>query len=130
MDKCRISLAQIPTQLANRLYVRQRLNVTHRAANLRNHHIVLPARPKQKNAAPYLIRNMWNDLNCLPQVLATPFLMDNAFIDLTTRHAVRLRGTLIQETLVVPKIQIRFRTIIRDVAFPMLVRVQRPRIYV
>ena len=68
---------------------------------------------------------MGNDLNSLAKISPFTFLGDYGIVYLTSGDVVRLGGVDAQETLVVTKVEIRFRTVLRNIALTVLIRIQR-----
>ena len=122
--------AQLPFELAHRLYIRQALNVAHRAANLRDDEVVVTRLPEQLNLMFYLVGDMGHHLHGLAQVIASALFLDDILVDTPRSDIVRAMGAHIQEALVVPQVQVRLVPVFRYVAFPMLIRVERTRVHV
>ena len=124
MNQRRIAGSELVTQLTHRFDEGQRLDVAHRTADLGNNHIVLLALRQQLNAALDFVRDMRNDLHGLAQVLALALLVDHALINLTGGHVVGMAGRNRSETLVMPQVEVGFRTVFGHVTLSVLVRIQ------
>ena len=119
-----------PLHLTDRLDVRKGFNVTHGAANLRDHKIVIRLGAQDLNAPLDFVGDVRNDLHGLPEVFPTTFFVDHTLVNATRCDVVGLGCLDIQKTLVMPEVQIGFRPIHRDVAFTMLIGVERARIHI
>ena len=122
--------AQLPFELAHRLYIRQALDVAHRAANLRDDEVIVIGLPEQLNLMFYLVGDMGHHLHGLTKVVASALFLDDILVDTPRSDIVRAMGAHIQEALVVPQVQICFVPVFGNIAFPVLVGVERPRVYV
>ena len=73
---------------------------------------------------------MRNHLYGFPQISAFSFLIDYCLVDAPCSNVIGLGGKNVQESLVMPKVQIRFSTIFSYITLSMLVRVEGSGIYV
>src|SRR5687767_7301424 len=73
---------------------------------------------------------MRDDLYRAPEVLTTPFLVDDILVDPSRRHVVRLRQRAIDESLVVAEVEVRFGAVFGDIDLTVLERRHRSRIHV
>ncbi len=112
--------AAISAKLTNRLQKGQRLNITHRAADLDNGNIDILG--VVQNLAFYLVGNVGNNLNRPPKIIPTPLLTNNRIVNLTGREIRFLGKPGRGESLIVSQIEISFSTIIGDKNFAMLKR--------
>ena len=71
---------------------------------------------------------MRNHLDGRPQVIPPSFLGDHLIVDLSRRGVVLAGHADVEETLVVPKVEVRFSPVVGDVDFAMLEGVHRSRI--
>jgi len=69
---------------------------------------------------------MGDDLDCLSEVVSAPLAVDNRLVDLSGRHAVPAAQALVDEALVVPKIEVRLRPVIRHEDLAVLEGTHRP----
>ena len=116
-------LGAFPLHLTHRLDVGQGLNVADRSPNFSNDEVKIRFGTQDLNAALDFIRDVWNDLNGLTEVLASAFFVNDRLVNPAGGVVVGLRGLDVQEPLVVPQVQVRFGTINRDVALPVFVGV-------
>ena len=123
-------LWRFPLHLAHRLDVGKRLNVAHRSTNLCDDEVVVVLGPQNLDASLDFVRDVRDDLDRLAEVFSAPLLVDHALVDAAGRDVVGLRGLDVQETFVVPEVQIRFRAVHSHIAFPMLVGIQGPWIHI
>ena len=122
--------AQLPFELAHRLNVWQALDIAHRAAYLGDDEVVVTGLPEQLNLMFYLVGDMGHHLHGLAQVIASALFLNDILVDTPRSDIVRAMGAHIQEALVVPQVQIRFVPVFGNIAFPVLVGVERPRVHV
>ena len=94
-------LTQLPFQLTYAFDERQRLDVTHRTTDLRDHKVKLILRSQQFYVTFDLIGNMRNYLYCFTQVITFTFFIYYALINTAGRNVVRPCSRDIQETFVV-----------------------------
>ena len=125
MNQRRILVPELVTQLAHRLDERQRLDVADRTADLGDDDVVLLGLPQELDAALDLVSDVGNDLHGLAQILALALLLDDALVDLARGHVVGLRRRMVGEALVVAQVEVGFGSVLRDVAFAVLVGVER-----
>ena len=125
MHHQRVAVPQLVAQLADRLDIRQGLDVADRAADFRNDDVVDFLRAEQLDAALDFIRNVRNDLHGLAQKLAPSLLVDYALIDAARGHVVGLRSRNVRKPLVMSQIEVGLGAVLGYVAFAVLVRIQR-----
>ena len=121
----RVPVTQRVAQLAHRLDERLRLDVAHRAADLGDDHVVFLGLRQQLDAAFDLVGDVGNDLHGLAQILALALLLDDALVDTARRDVVGLRRGLVREALVVSQVEVGLGAVLGDVAFAVLVGVER-----
>ena len=78
------------------------------------------------DASQDLVRNVGDDLHRLPQVLPAPFALDDLLVDLARRQIAIGSEDDVEESLVVPEVQIRLPAVVQHEAFPVLQRRHRP----
>ena len=117
-----------PFHLADRLHVRQGLDVTHSTADLGDHKVVLRFASEDLHAALDFIGDVRDDLDGLTQIITATLFFDDALINAAGGDVVGLRGTHVQETLVVPQVEVGFSTVFGHVALPVFIRVEGARI--
>ena len=69
------------------------------------------------------IGNMWNNLYRTAAEISSPLLLEHRPVNLSGSHIGILIQTFVDEPLIMPQIQIRFRPIVSDEHFPVLDRV-------
>ena len=130
VNKDRIVRPQVPFQLPYGLNIGQRLNIADRPPDFRNYHVVEPLKSKREDTTLDLVSNMRDHLHRLTEVVATALLVDHVLVDLPRRDAIGTRGGEVQETLVVPKIEVGLCAVVSDETLAVFVRVERPRVYI
>ena len=73
---------------------------------------------------------MWDYLDRIAQVVASPLLFDYSSVDLPRRDVVIRCEAYIDESLVVTEVHVNLASIIQDEDLAMLERVHRPRVAV
>ena len=126
MNEEGVVAADFLAELTDGFEERQRLDVAHRPADLRDDHIVIRCEPADR--ALDLVGDMRNHLHRRAEVLAATFLGDHGEIDPSRRHVIHLRQRPVDEPLVVTEIEIGLRAVIGDVDFAVLEGRHRPRI--
>ena len=81
-------------------------------------------RAEHQHPAFDLICDMRDDLHGFAQICTFTFFIDDILIDAACGHVIGLSGRHIEETLIVPEVEIRLSTIFGHIAFAMLIRVQ------
>ena len=127
-----VSPSDVLAHLADRLEERQGLDVTHRSAHLDDHHAVLGQPAGGDRAGPLagdaldafldLVGDVRDDLYRAAQVIAAPLLGDHRGVNAAGRHVRGLRQVLVDEALVVPKVEIRLGAVIGHENLAVLVR--------
>src|SRR5690606_4917867 len=113
--------ADIALDLANRFEERQALDIADRAADLGDDDVRTGFSPGAEHAFLDLVRDVRNDLHRAAEVFAAALLADDGRIDLARRDAAVLRQINIDETLVMPEIQIRLGAVVGHENFPVLI---------
>ena len=111
--------------LPGSLEKRQRLDIADRAADLDDRNIGLAVMRSGCAALDeklYLVGDVRDHLDRLAQIFAPPLLADHAVVDLPGREVVGLAHLRGNEALVMPQIQIGFRTVFRHKNLAMLKR--------
>ena len=121
-------LSQFPFQLAHAFDKRKRFDITDRTSDFSDHEIKFVFISQQFHIALDLVRDMRHHLHSLSQVIPFTFFVNNALIDAPCCDVICAGCLNIQETFVMSEVQIRFMSVYGNIAFPMLVRVQRSRI--
>ena len=128
MDISQILAPHIATKLSDGLQKRERFDVTHRAANLPDHHVGATVRSHTVDACSDFTRDVRNDLYRAAVVVTSAFLVDHRLIDRSGCHAVQARHGRVREAFVVPQIQIGLGAVFSDEHLAMLKRTHRARI--
>ena len=124
----RVLAPQLLPHLPDRLDERQGLDISHRAADLHDHHIHIGRQLFHRRLD--LIRHMRDHLHRLAQIIAAPLLGDDLFVDPAGGQVVIARELRMREALIVPKIEVRLRAVIGHEHLSVLKRRHRPRIHV
>ncbi|MNV59876.1 hypothetical protein D3C71_1523210 [compost metagenome] len=119
----RLLRAALGAHLADRLQERQRLDVTHGAADLHQRHV--EAFSGLVDAAADFVGDMRNDLHGGAQVIAPALLADHVLVDTTGGDRILSAQPGMHETLVVAQVQIGLGTVVGDVDLTMLERTHR-----
>ncbi len=107
-----------------------RFHIAHRAAHFGDNDVIVPSLPQQEHPALDFVRNVRNNLDGLSQVSPLPFLGDDGVVDSARGDIIGLRGVNAQKTFIVAQVQVRLGAVLRHVAFPVLVRIQRSGVYI
>src|SRR5690606_29162934 len=100
MDYNTIIIAQIPTQLAYRFNIRQRLNITYGSSYFGNDNIVIARLTQKLDTVFYFISNMRDNLYRFSQKLAPTLFIDNTLVNASGCYVVCLAGWHVQKTFV------------------------------
>ena len=117
--------AEFPLELANGFYERETFDVTDCTANLCDHKIISALFAQIEHIALDFIRDVRNHLNRFAQIVATTFLFDHALVDASGRKVVIASGFDAGEAFVVAEIEVGFLTVVRYVAFSVLIGIER-----
>ena len=129
MNKHHVLFALLLRHLTNGLQERLRFNIAHGAADFANHHVGV-CLGHGINAALDFIGHVRNNLNGCTQIIAPALPVQN-FPDHSAGADAGLAGQAhIGETLVVAQIQIRFRAVIGDEHFAVLIRAHGAGVHV
>ena len=124
-DVCR---ADLTAELADRLEERQGLDVAHGAADLGDDGVGVAGLRNRADPALDLVCNVRDHLDGGAQVLALPLLAEDAVPDRAGRVVCIPREVLVDETLVVPDVQVGLGAVLRDEDLAVLEGAHRPRI--
>ncbi len=119
VDEDRVVAPHLLAELPDRLEERQRLDVTHGAADLGDHHVVL--RRQSPNGGLDFVGDVWNDLDRAPEELTTSLLGDDREVDAAGCDVVHLGEGAFDEPFVVTQIQIGLGSIVGDEHLTVLV---------
>src|SRR5205809_6820020 len=101
----------------------QRLDVAHRAADLRNDRVVIRGEPPDRGLD--LVRDVRDDLHRRAEVLPAPLLRDDREVDPPRRDVVHLRQRAVDESLVVAEVEVGLGPVVRHVDLAVLERRHR-----
>jgi hypothetical protein len=118
----------IDRELADGLQERERLDVAHRAADLRDHHVDVLAVGDELDAVLDLVGDVRHDLDGATQVVAPALLADHRVVDRAGGHVGAARGVRVREALVVPEVEIGLGAVLGDEDLAVLERRHRPRV--
>ena len=130
MDVEHIIAANLFLDLADRFQKRQAFDVADRTADLRDDDVGAVSGRHVVDALLDLVRDVRNDLHRLPEIVATTLFRQHIVVNLARRDIGIFREVDVDEAFIVPKIEIRFRTIVRDEYLAVLVRAHRTGINV
>ena len=120
--------AQFPFKLANGLEEGQAFDVAHRAADFRNHKVVVVFLAEIEHVALNLVSDVRDYLNGLAEVVAAAFFLDDALVDAPRGDVVVARSLNARKAFVVTEVEVGFLPVVGNVALAVLVRVKRPRV--
>ena len=121
-------LAQFPFQLSDSFQERGALDVANRATYLCDNEVIEPRFSEILDVVLYLVSDMRHHLYGLSEEIAMSLLVDYRLVDAACRHAVGSCGLDTGETLVVTEVKVGLHAVNRDVAFAVLVRIERARV--
>ena len=125
MNHHRVFFSQLPFQLTNRLYVRQRLYVSHSSAYFSDDDIIAFIR-KNFYSSLYLIGNVWDYLHGFSKEISFSFFFNYGLVDSSCGYIIILAGIGIQKSLIVSQVKVCFCAVFGHIAFAVFVRVQCP----
>ena len=118
----------LDADLANGLEERQRLDVTHGAADF--HQANVRALGGHVDTALDLVGDVRNHLHGGTQIIAAALLADHVLVDAAGGHRMAAGQARAHEALVVPKIEVGFGAVIGHVDLAVLERTHGARIHV
>src|SRR5580698_57737 len=125
-----VLVADVVAHLANRFQERQRLDVADGSANLDDADFGMARLGDALDMRLDLVGDMRNHLDGRAEILAAAFFLDNGVINLARRYVVRALEVLVDETLVVPQIEVGFRAVFRHEDLTMLIWIHGTGIHV
>jgi hypothetical protein len=129
MDLEEVILSSSASELAHSLDKRRTLDITNRSSQLNDAHIWRLIGIIDWNLRDTLnpvldgICQMWNDLNCASEVIATSLLLDNMLVDLAGCDVVLASERNVEITLVVSEVEVYFSAIVKDEHFTVPVQI-------
>ena len=121
---------QVRVELAQRLEERERLDVPHRAADLRDHHVHVGRLGHEPDAVLDLVRDVRDHLDRAAQVVPAALTPDHGVVDRARGGVGGARGVGAGEALVVAEVEVRLRAVLGDEDLAVLERAHRARIHV
>ena len=118
--------SQLPAQLSDGLHKRGTLNVADSTAHLRDDEVKIFTFPQHPPLD--FIGDVRHHLNRLTQIVATALAVYHRLIDTPCGDGVVAGSLNTRKPFIMPQVQVGLHPIHRDVAFPMFVRVQCPRV--
>ena len=112
-------------ELPDGLQERERLDVAHRAADLREHDVDVLRLGDQLDAVLDLVRDVRDDLDGAAQVVAPALLADDRVVDRAGGDVGPARGVRVREPLVVAQVEVGLRTVLRHEDLAVLERRHR-----
>ena len=116
--------SHLPSQLSDGFHKGGTLDVTYRAANLRDDKVEMFVLSILLDASLYLVRNVRNNLNRLAKIVAMAFLVDDCLIDAARRYRVVTGCLDVRKALIMTKVKVRLHTVCRHVALSVFVRIE------
>ena len=126
MNVERVVAADLLPELPDRFEEGQALDVADRAADFHQHDV--DALRDRADGVLDFVRDVRNDLDRAPEVVAAPLLLDDALVDLPGRPVRILGRDRVREPFVVAQVEVGLGAIVGDVDLAVLVRAHRPRI--
>ena len=121
MDEQAVLLANFQRDLPNGLQEGLGLDIADGAADLRNHHVGVCLFAHAVHEFLDLIGDVRNDLHGRAEVFAPALLVQHVPVDLAGGQVGILVQIFVNETLIVSQIQIRFRAVLCDIHFAVLI---------
>ena len=115
-----ILFAEVPSKLADRFEERQTLDIAYGAADFDDQNIATLGREQD---TPFdLVGDMRNYLDRRAEIIAASLLLNHGVVDLSGGAVVAFAHPGFDEALVMPEIEVGFRTVIGDENFAVLQR--------
>ena len=117
------SFPLVRRQLAHSVHVRSRFHVSNSTTEFHNAHmrsftcLVHRSLSDFQDPLSYCISDVRYDLNRFSEVISCSFFLDNFVVDLTGRDIVIFRQTNVEESFVIPKIEIDFSSVVENKDF-------------
>ena len=133
MDIQDVAATRVFAHLSNRFEEGEAFDVANRAADLGDHYFGCVRRLRLGggvDARLDLVRDMRDDLHRATEVIAVPLLLENRRVNLAGRDIRGARERFVNESFVVPQIEVRLRAVVRDEDLTVLVRGHRARVHI
>src|SRR4051794_30404314 len=125
-----VAAADVLAHLADGLQERQALDIADRATDLDDDDVSLAVAGDALHALLDLVGYVRDDLDRAAEVVAAALLGDDGLVDASRRDVAELGQVLVDEPLVVTKVEVRLGAIVSDEDLAVLVRRHRARIHV
>ena len=119
---------EVRVELADRLQEGQRLDVSHRAADLRDHEVDRLRLGQDQDPLLDLVGDVGDHLDGRAEVVAAALAPDHRVVDGARGDVRGPRGVLVREPLVVAEVEVRLRPILGDEHLAVLEGAHGPRI--
>jgi hypothetical protein len=126
VDEHAVAPADVDRELADGLEERQRLDVAHRAADLRDDDVDVALLGDQADALLDLVGDVRDDLHGAAEVVAAALAPDDRVVDAAGGDVRRARRVRVREALVVAEVEVRLGAVLRHEDLAVLVRRHRP----
>ena len=116
---------EFPFELSDGFEEGRALDVADGAADFGDDEVVLARFAEVLHALLDFVGDVGDDLNGLAEVVAAALLVDDGFVDAARGHAVLAGGLYAREAFVVAEVEVGLHAIYGDVAFAVLVGIER-----
>ncbi|CAI8444322.1 MAG: Uncharacterised protein [Cyanobium sp. ARS6] len=130
VDVCQVVATHITAELTDGFQKRQRLNVTHRAADFGDHHISTTVGGHPVDPFADFTGDVGNHLHRAAVVITAAFFVNHRLVDRTGGHAVQPRHRRIGEALVVTQVEVGFSPVFGHEDLAMLKRTHRAWVHI
>ena len=128
MDEHAAAAPDVDRELPDRLQERQRLDVAHRAADLRDDDVDVLALAHELDAVLDLVRDVRDDLDGAAEVVAAALLADDRVVDRARGDVGGARGVRVREALVVAEVEVGLGAVLGHEHLAVLERRHRARV--
>ena len=128
MNEETVFSADLQRDLPNRLQKGLRFNIADGAADFRYHDIGIRLFADAVYEVLDFICDMGNDLNGGAEIFAAALFVQNIPIHLSRGEIGIFIQIFVDKTLIVPKVQVGFRAVLRDIDLAVLIRAHRARV--
>ena len=130
MDEQTVFPADFQRDLADRFNKGLAFDVTDGSADLGDDHIGIGLLADAVNKFFDLVRYMRDHLDGGTEIFSPPFLVQHIPVDLSGGEVGVFVQVFINKAFVMSEVQIRFRSVFRDINFPVLIGTHRPGVYI
>ena len=128
MHKERVLRSEFESHLSNRFEEGKRLDIANRSADLHDHHF--DAFGNLLDRRFDLVGHVRDHLHGFSEIIPAPLLRQDRFVDSSGRPVIVAGELGVREPLVVPQVQVRFRTVFGHKHFAVLKRAHGARVHV